>query len=62
MNYKVKEKMGGAASCNPVCVGAKYKRPSMQNPIKVKSRPGIHDLSSSMDNYDDHIETANLLA
>ena len=53
----------GAASCNAVCVGKKYARPSDSNPIKVIQRPSQHDLSSSMDDLEIHLDQqSNLLA
>jgi|FrelakmetLWP11LW_1041352.scaffolds.fasta_scaffold375657_1 hypothetical protein len=45
------------------CVGKKYSKPSGMHPIKVIQRPTIHDLSSSMDEYEAHVDArSDLLA
>ena len=44
-------------------MGKKYSKPSGHNPIKVVQRPTIHDLSSSMDEYEAHVDArCDLLA
>ena len=51
----------GAAACNAVCMSKKYQKPSDLNPIKVIATPTVHDLSSSMDNYEEHLEAQSEL-
>ena len=44
-------------------MGKKYSKPTGNNPIKVVQRPTIHDLSSSMDEYEAHVDArCDLLA
>jgi hypothetical protein len=51
------------AACQGACVGKKYSKPSGLEPIKVIQRPSIVALSSSMDDYDAHLEArSDLLA
>jgi len=53
----------GAAACKGACVGKKYSKPSGLEPIRVIQKPSIVDLSSSMDNYEAHVEAkSDLLA
>lgn len=48
--------MGGACA-GGACVGKKYsKSASGLAPIKVVQKPTIHDLSSSMDDYETHVD------
>jgi len=51
--------MGAACAC----AGKKYTKPSGREPVKVISRPSAVDLSSSVDDFDAHLEArSDLLA
>ena len=51
------------AACQAACTGKKYSKPKAMHPVRVIMRPTIHDLSSSMDDFEVHLEArSDLLA
>ena len=53
----------GAASCGLCQSNKKPLKTNAMHPIKVVQRPTVHDLSSSMDDYEAHVEArSDLLA